>query len=184
MALQSDITEKIGQAILEGRLEFGFVEGELDAISTEELGVLVLREIQQLVLVGKNHTWYQTKTPIPISMLNNHPFITRQQNSQTRRWLEALFQQHGITLKVVGEFDNPETIKRAIISGMGVGILPDYSVQDELALQKLAVVPLANLKLTRTIKLLWKAATPFSPLTRVFLNSLHDTCPAVVRIMV
>lgn len=181
ISLQTDVTAQIVSNVLANRLDLGFIEGEVDRIEDERLGVHILQEINMLVIIGQgNRLW--NYDVVPLSALRDQPFIMRQQTSQTRIWLEEVLRQNDIAPKVVAEFDNPEAIKAAVTSGMGITLLPDYAIKHEQNAGLVRALPLEGVALRRTLKLIWDKATPFKPVPRAFLTTLAGEYPAVREI--
>ena len=58
-----------------------------------------------------------------------------------RREIDRVLQLHDAEVRVVMEFDNIETIKRAIEIDAGVGMLPEPTVRREVEAGTLAMVP-------------------------------------------
>ena len=67
-----------------------------------------------------------------------------------RREIDRVLQMHGVEVQVVMEFDNVETMKRAVEIDAGVSFLPGPSVAREVAAGSLVAVPLAVDELVRT----------------------------------
>ncbi|NJL95555.1 MAG: LysR family transcriptional regulator [Anaerolineae bacterium] len=176
IALQTDITAQIAANVMHHKLELGFVEGELAGIHYAGLGSLDLQPIRLFVVVGEGHPWWG-RPAVAVADLHDQPFITRQPGSQTRQWTDAQLEAHGIRRQVVAEFDNPESIKRAVASGMGIAILPECAMQHELLRGTLHALPIEGVPLQRMLKLLWAQQTPLSPITRTFLASLLPLFP-------
>lgn len=179
VSLTTNITDHIVSGILKQTYDLGFVEGELD--NDPHLGQQILQEVQQLVVVGKGHPWVQRKS-ISVHDLQDQPFIARLPNSHTRAWLESILNQNDIELNIVSEFANPEAIKRAVSSGMGISILPAYVIGYEQTLGLMHALPIKNVELKRTIKLIWKQSDPFNPIARAFLTNLVDEYPQLLHL--
>ncbi|MCC7450846.1 MAG: LysR family transcriptional regulator [Anaerolineae bacterium] len=179
ISLTTDVTAQVIAGILNHTLDMGFIEGEPD--NNGRLAQLVLQEVSQYVIVGQGHDWCGRET-IAIHDLNGQPFITRTRNSQTRAWLDQLMNEYGVTVNVVAEFDNPEAIKQAVISGMGLAIMPEYVVRRERDLRLLRAVPVADAALVRTLKLVWDGQSPFKPAARAFLTHLSSQFPQVLSL--
>jgi len=125
------------------------------------------------VVVGPHHPWWGRET-VSIAELNEQRFNMRQPSSQTRIWLDEMLQQYDIQPTVDAEFDNIESIKRAVSLGGCIAILPPYAVQQELELNTLHLVSVQDAALRRTLKLVWNTEKPFSPLVAAFLRHLAD----------
>ena len=89
----------------------------------------------------------------------------------------------GIARQIVAEFDHPESIKRAVAAGMGIAVLPDYALRDELERETLHALTIDDLRLQRELKLVWDRSVPFNPITRTFLEMLSDTYPQLSEIL-
>jgi DNA-binding transcriptional LysR family regulator len=59
--------------------------------------------------------------------------VVREQGSGTRASMERFFSQHQVPLKVVMEMPSNETIKQAVMAGMGLAYLSLRTVRHELA---------------------------------------------------
>lgn len=184
VVLQTGVTSDVVTGVLEHQMDLGFVEGELDTFQSKHLGRLVLRPVSMLVVVGQNHPW-KDETVIEIDRLHGQPFITRQPNSRTRVWIDGTLATYGVRPRIVGEFDNQEAIKQAVMSNMGVSILPDYAVAHERQSGLLHALPLDSVALQRQIKLVWNddGQMPLSPITQALLKFLSETFPAVRNMM-
>jgi len=178
--LRTDTTSNIAADTLTGKLDIGFVEGEL-AIEPP-LSALILHEIELFVIVSSEHPWTKRKQ-VELQELHGHPFITRPPGSQTRSWIDQTLAQHGILPRIVAEFDNPEAIMQAVASGMGVSILPDWGLDKHRSGASLKRLTIKDLSLRRTLKLIWNADAPFKPVSRAFLSHLADEFPQLTQIV-
>ncbi|MFN8493605.1 MAG: LysR family transcriptional regulator [Caldilineaceae bacterium] len=180
--LQNSITPRIVEDLIAGRLDLGFIEGELNGSTQPQVGVKVLEEIEQLVVVGKKHRFW-TRTQVTMQELDGENFIMRQPSSQTRIWLDQALREHGVRAHVAGEFDNLESIKRSVILGNALTILPTYAAEDEQAFGILRLIPIEGKPLMRTLKLVWDKRHFFSPITKSLLAHLQACCPALGEIV-
>lgn len=176
VTLTTDVTQRIAAAIARRTLDLGVVEGEIEG--EDRVQHMALQEDTQLLVVGPGHTWYAAEA-VPISALRGQPFIARPHGSQTRAWLDESLVRHGITPNIVAEFDNPEAIKQAVMSGMGVTILPEYAIRREQRSGLLRGIPVAQADLRRVLRLVWDSDLPLSAVTRAFLRHLLTTYPQI-----
>ncbi len=178
VALQTDITPQVIANVLAHRADVGFVEGELEENSPARLGVLPLQVIEQFVVVGPGHAWW-AQDSIPLAALAEQTLIVRPPRSQSRIWLDAMLDKHGLHPRIGAEFDNLESIKRSLMAGTCVSVMPQYVVQHDIALGLLHTVAVEGAPLQRTLKLLWDRDRPLSPVTRALLRDLRPTLPAL-----
>jgi DNA-binding transcriptional LysR family regulator len=181
VSLQTNITSQIVANVRGHRIELGFVEGELDDVTASQIRVLVLEEVEQYVVVGRKHPWWE-RTSVEVHELNGQPFIMRQQNSQTRRWLEQTLSQFGVHPRVVAEFDNLELIKRSVISSACLTVLPNYVLQQEIELGLVRLIGIVDAPLVRTLKMVLDKERPLSPVTHAFLKEMAIYFPQLLQI--
>jgi DNA-binding transcriptional LysR family regulator len=178
VALQTGITSEIVSDVLSQRLDIGFIEGELDDNPPPRLAVLVLEEIEQHVIVGFKHPFWEC-TALHVDDLRQQSMVVREANSQSRIWLEEMLHQYGIAPVIGAEFDNLESMKRAVTLGTCLAVMPAYVVQTEVEQHLLHRIPIVDKPFTRSLKLIWNSTTPFSPITRAFLAELRHRYPSL-----
>ncbi|MFO7631993.1 MAG: LysR family transcriptional regulator [Caldilinea sp.] len=181
VVVETSITARIVAGLRSGQMDIGFVEGELDGVDPEGIGVQELEVNEQFVIVGPKHPWWERES-VSMEALAGQSIVMRQRNSQTRIWLDGELQRAGVQVQVAAEFDNVESIKRAVAKGKDITILPDYAVRNELEMHMLRAVPVEGSPLLRTLKLVWSRNAFFSPVTRTFLRFLARYLPALNEI--
>ncbi len=174
---QTTITPAIIRELRAGQLDLAVIEGELDDGATRDLRVQPLQEFDQFVVVGPKHPWRE-RDELALAELAGQPLVTRQAGSQTRLWLDQALRDYGVTMRVVAELDNLESIKRMVMLGASLAILPLYTVRAEQELGLLRAIPLAGRPLRRTLRLLWRAGRPLGPVGRTFAQFLAELFPA------
>ncbi len=83
-----------------------------------------------VVLAPRNHPLAHEKN-IPLKRLANEPFIMREPGSGTRRSVQNLLDQQGLSVKVRLELGSNEAIKQAIAGGLGVSVLSIHTLTPE-----------------------------------------------------
>lgn len=182
VTLQTGVTAQIVADVLAHHLDIGMIEGELDAFHQARLEYRVLQEVEQVVVVGQKHAFW-TAESLQLTDLHRKWFIMRQPNSQTRIWLERTLKQHHVEPAVGAEFDNLESIKRSVMTGTCLTILPPYTIQNEIAQNMLRAVPIEGRPLRRSLKLIWDREVHFSPITRAFLEEISSLYPALEALL-
>lgn len=179
VSLNTDTTGVVASDLLAQRAELGFVEGEQEVAFP--LNSLPLREIRLYLVVGLQHPWREHGS-VPIEALGGQPFVTRPPGSQTRQWIEQVFNRYGVTPRVVAEFDHPEAIRQAVASGLGVTILPEWGLENGDS--RLMALSIEGVKLQRTLRLMWNESVPLKPAARAFLSTLTETFPQLAQIAI
>jgi len=83
-----------------------------------------------------------------------------------------------VTLQTVMEFDNVETIKRAVEIDSGVAIVPETTIQQEVKARTLVAVGLENANCVRPVGLIYKKSRVLSPAMKRFIELLKKPSPA------
>jgi DNA-binding transcriptional LysR family regulator len=149
------------------------VEGELESAASGRLESRKLCDVPQLVIVGQRHP-LSSHARIALRDLDAQAFVMRQPGSHTRLWLDQVLRAAQVTPHVIAEFDNPEAIKRTVMNGKAVGILPEYAVRADVRRGMLRVLP-TEAPLARALSVIWDKAMPQSAIARAFLERV-DTC--------
>jgi DNA-binding transcriptional LysR family regulator len=119
------------------------------------------------------HPLAKLKT-IKIKALNGQKFINFEKDIPTRKALDKIFKDHGVSVNNVMEFDNVETVKRAVEIDSGVAILPEETIRGELANKTLAAVRLDG-KFFRELAVIYKKGKVLSPAMKQFIELLKKS---------
>lgn len=84
---------------------------------------------------------------LPFSVLADYGFVVREEGSGTRAAMERLFSEHQTPLKVVMPMPSNETIKQAVMAGMGLSFLSMRTVRHELASGHIALLDIEGMPL-------------------------------------
>ena len=96
------------------------------------------------IVAAPDHPLVRRKN-LPFSALGEHHFVVREQGSGTRAAMERLFTEHQTLLNVVMEMPSNETIKQAVMAGMGLSFLSMRTVRHELASGHIALVDIEGM---------------------------------------
>jgi DNA-binding transcriptional LysR family regulator len=95
-----------------------------------------------------------------------------------RREIDRVLQIHDVEVNVVMEFDNIETIKRAVEIDAGLALVPEPTVQGEVAAGSLVTVPLATNELVRPLGLIHRRGKELGSTTHRFIELLQSEAQA------
>jgi DNA-binding transcriptional LysR family regulator len=109
---------------------------------------------------------------IPLAQLADESFLMRERGSGTRMSMEKTFKERGLPWRVSMEISSNETIKQAVMAGLGVAFLSEHTVGLELRAGRLAVLDVEGLPIMRdwfVIHLKDKRLTPVGTALKEFL---------------
>jgi len=90
-----------------------------------------------------------SKKRIAVTDLASENFITREIGSGTRLLMEQFFQKSSINPKIGMEMDSNETIKQAVIAGLGIAFISQHTVSHELEEGRLVALKVTGLPVIR-----------------------------------
>lgn len=105
---------------------------------------------------------------VPASRLDREPFIVREGGSGTRTAMEVWFKEMRIAPTLLMEMSSNETIKQAVIAGMGLTILSLHTVGLEVQAGQLAVVDVVGMPLKRAWHVVSIGSLSLSPAAEAF----------------
>jgi DNA-binding transcriptional LysR family regulator len=111
---------------------------------------------------------------ITLSELDGINMVGYSDDLPIRREIDRNLAACHVAVKIVMEFDNVETIKRAIEIDAGVGLLPEPTVAREVALGTLTTIPLAGDGLVRPLGIIRRRGKELGKTARRFIQLLHE----------
>jgi len=138
-----------------------------------KLEVYPLRKEPLVLIVHPQHPLAKTKT-IRLKSLNGQKFIGFEPDIPTRKALDRLLKENSVQVEHVMEFDNIETVKRAVEIDAGVAIVPQGTVTQEVAKQTLAHLSLDEGDYYRPLAAIYKKNKVLSPAMKQFLAVLKE----------
>jgi DNA-binding transcriptional LysR family regulator len=128
----------------------------------------------KLVLVCAPDHPFARKHHIDIRKLNGQNYVAFERGMASRRALDGIFQENGIHVNVVMEFDNLETIKRSVEIGAGVSIVPLLSVQKEVQSGTLVQVYFTDKSFYRQLGIIVRSKANLTPAARKFIELMQN----------
>jgi DNA-binding transcriptional LysR family regulator len=155
--------------VLNGNVELGVL-----AFPEARRGLtLVQMPAHRLVLICPPDHKFAKRAQVKTKELDGLDFVLFERDTPTRKATDRILKAHGVEVKKVAEFDNIETIKRAVQVGFGLAILPQPSVTDELRNGQLAVVKLAEKDWTRPVGVIYRSDRNLSLAAKKFVQLLE-----------
>jgi DNA-binding transcriptional LysR family regulator len=133
----------------------------------------VWREEPMVLVCAPGHR-LAGRSPIALSELSGEKMIGFDSDLTIRHEIDRVLQLQQADVSVVMEFDNIETIKRAVEIDAGVALLPEPTITRELEIKSLVKVPLANVALVRPIGIIHRRGKELGGTTQRFMDMLLD----------
>jgi LysR family transcriptional regulator, low CO2-responsive transcriptional regulator len=109
---------------------------------------------------------------IPIAELANESFIVRERGSDTRMAMDETLAETRAKFKITMEIRSTETIKQAVIAGMGLSFVSAHTVGDELNLGRLVVLDVDGFPVMREWHIVHHKSKRLPPVATAFKEFL------------
>jgi DNA-binding transcriptional LysR family regulator len=124
------------------------------------------------------------KRRISLQALANEAFIVREHGSDTRLAMEELLAEFHVKFNVTMEIKSTETIKQAVIAGMGISFLSAHTVGMELELGRLAVLDVEGFPVMREWRIVHHKNKRLPPVAVAFKEFLLQDGAALIERLV
>ena len=124
-----------------------------------------------MVIAKKDHPLANHQN-IPIQRLEEEPFIMREVGSGTRRAVEQLFKQQGMTVPVRLEIGNNEAIKQAIAGGLGISVLSWHVFNQKRFHEEFTILDVEHFPIQRYWYVAYPKTKQLSVIAQTFLDYL------------
>lgn len=159
--------------LLHNSVDFGLVAFP---VKHRQIEILPFRD-DQLVLITHPQHALARRTRIEVKDLAGQRFIGFDPDIPTRKAVDVIFREHRLEIDPVMEFDNIETVKRAVEIDHGVAVVPLATVAQEQKQGTLAVIPFEGKEFTRPLAILHRRGRVLTPAMKKFIEVLGLTLP-------
>lgn len=118
----------------------------------------------------------------PISIVEDQHFVVRESGSGTRQAMERLFAEHKLNPPIVMEMPSNETVKQAVMAGMGLSFLSLRTVRHELASGHLVLLDIEGLPIIRHWYVTHLKSKRLSPAALAFKTFLIDEAGPLINL--
>src|SRR5947207_105923 len=139
-----------------------------------KLEICPLRKDPLVLVCHPQHPLAKQKN-IKLKALAGQNFIGFDPDTPTRKAVDKILKENAVPVNHVMEFDNIETVKRAVEIDAGVAIVPQGTILQEVAKQTLAQATLEEGEFYRPLAAIYKKNKVLSPAMKQFLSVLKDS---------
>jgi DNA-binding transcriptional LysR family regulator len=156
--------------ILHNSVDFGLVAFP---VRTRQIEQLPFRDDRLVVIAHPNHPLAQfSEVGVELKQLAGQRFIGFDPDIPTRKAVDQIFRENKLDIDPVMEFDNIETVKRAVEIDHGIAIVPQATVLQEQQQGTLVVIPFKNKEFTRPLAILHRKGRVLTPAMKKFIETL------------
>jgi DNA-binding transcriptional LysR family regulator len=124
------------------------------------------------------------KRHVPLQALASEAFIVREQGSDTRLAMEEMLAEARVKFNITMEITSTETIKQAVIAGMGISFLSAHTIGRELELGRLAVLDVEGFPVMREWHIVHHKNKRLPPVATAFKQFLMEEGAAQIERLV
>jgi DNA-binding transcriptional LysR family regulator len=163
-------TDQIYEDVVENLADLGLVAYPIHGRSVE---IIPLRKESLVLICHPNHALAKRKS-IKAKALNGQTFVGLNRDIPTRRAIDRLLKSYRVPATYTMEFDNIETVKRAVEINSGVAIVPQSNITRELADGTLAAVRFEDSDFVRPLAIVHSKAKVLTPVMKNFIAALKE----------
>jgi DNA-binding transcriptional LysR family regulator len=160
---------QIYESVLSGEVDIGLV-----AVPKRDKRLEVYDfEDEPLVLVCSPKHPMASESQVDIHKVQFERFIAFGKDVPTRVWIDNILHRYNIVVRPVMEFDNVETVKRAVEINSGISILPRTAIVQEVSGGTLKALTFSNENFVRPTGIIIRKGKVLSKAGRYFIELLH-----------
>lgn len=154
--------------VLEGDADLGLV-----AFPAKRTGLVVENFWRdKLVLICHPEHSLAQRRRVRVRDLDGEKFISFEPDLPTRKVIDRMLREQGVEIQMAMEFDNIETVKRAVEIEHGISIVPETSVADETRNGSLVAVEIESFDMWRPLGVVYRRHRAISPAQKQFIAML------------
>ena len=174
--LQDGNRREVNAMVAKGEVDLAIMGRPLD--EEELLGEPFARHPSSIICAP---THFLADAPaLRLSDLAGSGFIAREEGAGTRALTDAYFSSRGFTPNIVMTSSSNETIKQAVMAGIGIALLSRHTVDLELALGMLRELKVEGLPLMRSWYIAHRRSLPLLPVHAQLRSYLLERGQAII----
>jgi LysR family transcriptional regulator, transcriptional activator of the cysJI operon len=155
--------------ILHNSVDFGLVAFPQ---KTRQIEMIPFRNDRLILIANPNHVLAK-EADVDIKTLAAHKFIGFDPDIPTRKAVDQIFRDYKLEITPVMEFDNIETVKRAVEIDHGIAIVPQATVLQEVRQGTLVTINFKGKEFTRPLAIMHRKGRVLTPAMKKFIEVLN-----------
>lgn len=140
-------------------------------VKMRQVEIIPFLEDRLVMICNPEHPLAEAKS-VQMTDLRNEKFIGFDQDIPTRKATDQMFRESKVEMEPVMEFDNIETVKRAVEINAGISIVPLATVKQETKQGLLRAVPIKGSSVTRPLAIIHRKGRVLTPAMKKFIATL------------
>lgn len=170
-------SNQVYDEVIEGTSDMGLVAFP---VQKKTIKVEPFRKDRLVVITSPQHP-LSKRTEVVVADLAKEKFVGFEPDIPTRKAVDKIFRDSGLDMKPVMEFDNIETVKRAVEIDAGISVVPRATVEQEVKNGTLAALEFKGQPYHRPLGIIYKSGRVLSPAMKRFLKTLHEPLDGVAE---
>lgn len=162
-------SEQVVDSIRNGEIDFGIVGAKND---TKHLNYIEIMQ-DTLLMIAPYADAYKNINEITIDQLLHEKIILREEGSGTRKIFEEALAARNLSIEdfhIIAYIESIESIKQCVRKGLGVSIISQLAVMDEIKFHLLKAIKIKDLEIKRSFYFVYHKYRALSPLAETFKN--------------
>jgi DNA-binding transcriptional LysR family regulator len=167
--------DRVVELVENEQVDFGLVSYPR---SSRNIKAVPWREEPMVLVCSPNHPLAKLDR-VTLQDLNGMDMVNFDGDLEIRHEIDRVLAAAKVEVKIVMEFDNTETIKRAVEIDAGIGLLPSPTVDREVEAGSLRALPLEGTSILRPVGIILRRGKELGKTARRFLQLLQEHSNAV-----
>lgn len=163
-------TDEIVEYVKLFKVDIGLIEGSTDEKS---LYIYPFKQDELVVIAPIRHPLAKKETII-ISDLHNEQWVAREDGSGTRANLNHFLHSNGLKVKSITTISSNQGVKELVRNGIGLSLLSKSVIEQDLKLGDIVILPLQNIKITRTFSYIYSPIMVKKSNVEIFIKTIND----------
>ncbi len=154
--------------VMAGEVDLGLV-----AYPTRRAGLIIeIFSEDDLVLICHPAHPLARRRGVKLNDLSGEKLIAFEPDLPTRKVIDRHLREYNVQIEHTMEFDNIETVKRAVEIESGVSIVPSNTVRQEVESGVLCAIPISEPRMVRPLGIISRRSRPRSPAQKAFIAAM------------
>ncbi len=162
--------QRVIELVDSGQVDMGLVSYPKQ---TRTLRAIPWRDEPMVVVCAPSHQ-LAGMASVPLEQLDGLDMVSFDDDLRIRREIDKVLITNQVNVRSVMEFDNIETLKRAVEINAGISLLPEPTVAREVQTGSLVAICLSNVTMVRPLGILHRTGADLGTTTRRFIQFLLD----------